>query len=105
VLVASAVIMTVSGIVQWACVAAASPWHGASSMLLIVLGAGHAIRRVRLDRLTDRRVGESHIQGNDADRTGYAAVRAAYAVCPVECGKHSKRPANSGGGGADRPAR
>lgn len=42
VLVASAVVMTVSGAVQWAGVTAAIPWHGASSMLLILLGAGHA---------------------------------------------------------------
>lgn len=50
VLVGSAVVMTVSGIVQWASVAAAIPWHGASSMLLILLATGHAIRRVRRGR-------------------------------------------------------
>lgn len=81
VLVASAVIMAVSGIVQWAGVVAAIPWHGASSMLLILLGAGHAIRRVRRGRLADFRVGTAHIQLSDADGTGYAAVRAA--VCRV----------------------
>ncbi|MGQ0716818.1 MAG: hypothetical protein ACT4NP_05765 [Pseudonocardiales bacterium] len=50
VLVASAVVMTVSGVVQWAGVTAAISWHGASSMLLILLGTVHALRRVRRRR-------------------------------------------------------
>ena len=47
VMVTVAVVMTVSGFVQWAGVSAAVPWHGASSVLLLLLAAGHATRRLR----------------------------------------------------------
>lgn len=44
-LLGSAIVMTVSGVVQWSGVTAAIPWHGATSMLLLLLAIGHAARR------------------------------------------------------------
>ena len=49
-LIVSAVVVTLSGFVQWAGTAAAIPWHAASSMLLVLLGVGHAVRRLRAAR-------------------------------------------------------
>lgn len=46
-LLGSAIAMTVSGLVQWPGVPAAIPWHGATSMLLLLLTIGHATRRLR----------------------------------------------------------
>jgi hypothetical protein len=38
--------MTAAGFGQWASVPAAIPWHSAASLLLILLTAGHAARRL-----------------------------------------------------------
>jgi hypothetical protein len=45
-LIGTALAVTVSGLVQWAGVAAAIPWHAGSSMLLLLLAGGHAARRL-----------------------------------------------------------
>lgn len=45
-LIGTALVVVVSGLVQWAGVAAAIPWHGGSSMLLLLLAGGHAARRL-----------------------------------------------------------
>ncbi|MGH3901401.1 MAG: hypothetical protein ACRDTA_24740 [Pseudonocardiaceae bacterium] len=103
VLVASAVIMTVSGVVQWAGVAAAIPWHGASSMLLILLGAGHAIRRVRHGRLADCRVGR--LTFSSAMPTGPATRPFGLPCVRSSAANTASGPMNAGGGTADRLAR
>lgn len=46
VLISTALVVTVSGLAQWAGMAAAIPWHGGSSMLLLLLAGGHAARRL-----------------------------------------------------------
>lgn len=46
ILVVLAVVVTVSGLVQWAGVLAAVPWHAGSSVLLMAVAAGHAARRL-----------------------------------------------------------
>lgn len=45
-LVGSAIAMAVSGVVQWPGVPAAIPWHGATSMLLLLMAIGHGARRL-----------------------------------------------------------
>lgn len=45
-LISTALVVTVSGLAQWAGMAAAIPWHGGSSMLLLLLAGGHAARRL-----------------------------------------------------------
>lgn len=49
-LIASAAATAVAGFVQWGGLPAAIPWHGASSVALIALGAGHAARHLRRRR-------------------------------------------------------
>ncbi|MGH3767112.1 MAG: MDM10-complementing protein 1 domain-containing protein [Pseudonocardiaceae bacterium] len=46
ILIGCAAAVVLSGFAQWAGVTAAIPWHGGSSMLLIVLAAAHASRRL-----------------------------------------------------------
>ena len=46
----SAAVMAEAGSVQWGGVPAAIAWHGASSVVLTLLGAGHAARRTRRRR-------------------------------------------------------
>lgn len=53
-LLGSVIVMTVSGVVQWSGVTAAIPWHGATSMLLLLLAIGHAAHRLGR-RKRDRR--------------------------------------------------
>lgn len=45
-LLGSAIAMTVSGVVQWLAIPAAIAWHGATSMLLLLLAIGHAAPRL-----------------------------------------------------------
>ena len=45
-LILTALVVVVSGLAQWAGVAAAISWHGGSSMLLLLLAGGHAARRL-----------------------------------------------------------
>jgi cation transport ATPase len=54
-LIGSAVVMTAAGFVQWGGVPAAIPWHGAGSLLLILLTVGHAARRLWRRRRRRRR--------------------------------------------------
>lgn len=56
-LISTALVVTVSGLVQWAGMPAAIPWHGGSSMLLLLLAGGHAARRLRLWRAGRHREG------------------------------------------------
>lgn len=54
-LIVCAAVVTLSGLVQQAGVAAAIPWHGGSSVLLIVIVTAHAVPRLwRLRRLRRR---------------------------------------------------
>jgi hypothetical protein len=46
VLVACAVVVTVTGVLQWTDVTAAIPWHTGSSTLLVLLAAAHAAPRL-----------------------------------------------------------
>lgn len=73
-LIGCAAVVTVSGFVQWAGVAAAIPWHAGSSTLLIALAAAHAVRRLWRVR-TRRRVSRS-----------WAHKRGAGAYRPDGCG-------------------